>query len=315
MKSKMVVILGPTASGKTRLAALLADKIDGEIISADSRQVYRKMDLGTGKDLDDYFVDGRQIHVHLINIVDAGEKYDLFRYKNDVDQAIELIRKGNKLPILCGGSGMYIEAALGLYELPTTKIQPVELKELENKTEQELTTLLMSLRTLHNTTDLLDRNRIIKAIEIALTKRNANITSINRENKNTDYDNLPITNLIYGVKISREIVRERITMRLDKRIKEGLIDEVKALINEGVPLETLNYYGLEYRYVSLYLTEQLTFNDMFNKLNIAIHQFAKRQMTWFRRMEKRGIKINWLPPDPEVFINSIIRDLQANAES
>ncbi len=315
MNNKMVVILGPTASGKTRLAALLAAKVDGEIISADSRQVYRHMDLGTGKDLEDYYVDGKKIETHLIDVVNAGEKYDLFNYRKDFETALNTIVSKNKLPIVCGGSGMYIEAALGLYDLPEAGPDETFKEKLDKLSNEELIKILTDMKLVHNTTDLLERDRLIRAIEVAKAKDHSKLPDSENNKLDGIYDHEPATNLIYGVSLPREVIRERITSRLQKRLEVGLVAEVEALIKQGVPIETLNYYGLEYRYISLYLTGQLSFDQMFTKLNTAIHQFAKRQMTWFRRMEKRGINITWLQPETDVFIDRIVADLNKLSES
>lgn len=300
----MVVILGPTATGKTRIAALLANAVNGEIISADSRQVYKKMDIGTGKDLEDYIVNGREIKAHLIDVVSAGEKYDVFRFKNDFESAYKLITAKDKIPILCGGSGMYLESALGLYDLKKAETDTIKRIELEQMNNVELISLLKSLKIIHNTTDLTDRDRLIRAVEIALASEKVSGTV-----RESMYDNLPSTQFIYGIDLPRNVIKERIQSRLEKRLNNGMIEEVQKLMNEGVPTETLYYYGLEYRYISCYLSGEMSFTDMFNKLNIAIGQFAKRQMTWFRRMEKRGIKITWLQPDPDLFIKKVMNDI------
>ncbi len=310
MKKKMVVITGPTATGKTRLAALLANEVNGEIISADSRQIYRHMDIGTGKDLDDYIVNGNKIKAHLIDIADAGERYSLFRYKNDFQNAFEDITGRDKLPIVCGGSGMYIETALGLYNLPEVNEEPVFREQIQSKSDDELIELLKSYGKIHNTTDIKDRERLIRALEIATAKNRKDDLNI-LEDASNKYDYEPCTDLIYAVELPRQVIRDRITERLNKRLKEGLIDEVRSLIDTGVDFETLNYYGLEYRFISLYLRGDLKIDEMTLKLNTAIHQFAKRQMTWFRRMEKRGIRIKWLAPDPDSFIHEIITALKA----
>ncbi len=313
MKRKMIVILGPTATGKTRLAALLADKINGEIISADSRQIYRKMDIGTGKDIADYIVGGKVIKAHLIDIANAGEKYSLYRYYHDFQIAYEEIIAYNKVPIVCGGSGMYLEAALGLYNLNEVEESPDIRAQLVQKSDDELITMLKNISTVHNTTDTKDRIRLIRALEIAISNsKNGAKTLLPNDGIKDKYDNEPCTNLVYGVDLPREIVRERITKRLNNRLKEGLIEEVQTLLDQGIDYETLNYYGLEYRFVSLYLKGDLSYDEMVLKLNTAIHQFAKRQMTWFRRMEKRGIPIIWLPPEIETFISRIVDDLNFN---
>lgn len=309
MNKPMIVLLGPTASGKTRIASMLAKEIGGEIISADSRQIYRGMDIGTGKDLDDYVVEGQRIKAHLVDIADAGEQYSLYRYKEDFEKAFQDITDRNKFPIICGGSGMYIETALGLYDLKEVKENADFRREISNKTDEELIEQLKSLRPVHNTTDIKERSRLIRALEIALAEAYPETPDTTSQQSAdevvTVYDFKPRTNLIFGLDVPRQIIRERITDRLKKRLETGLIEEVQRLHLEGVSYEALKYYGLEYKYITLYLEKSLSFNEMFNQLNTAIHQFAKRQMTWFRRMEKRGIQITWLPNDAEMVIKTI----------
>lgn len=296
--NKMIVILGATATGKTKLAARLTSKINGEIISADSRQVYRGMDIGTGKDLADYTVDGKQVKAHLVDIVDAGQRYSMFQFKKDFDEAYNDIINRNKVPIVCGGSGMYIESALGLYNLAEVK-KDHELRErLESLTDEELIDRLNRLKVVHNNSDFTDRERLIRAIEIASqSTREGDIKE--------GYDNKPATDLIFGIQLDRTEIRNRISSRLEARLKEGLIDEVKLLLEKGISSEDLLYYGLEYKYVTLYLTGKLTYEEMYRLLNTAIHQFAKRQMTWYRRMEKRGINIHWVSGTIEEMIDQI----------
>ncbi len=279
----MITVLGPTAIGKTRLAALIADALNGEIISADSRQVYRKMNIGTGKDYEDYIVNGKTIKVHLVDIVDPGTEYNVFRFVEDFNIAYNSIVNNNKLPVLCGGSGLYIEAVIKDYYLPEVPINYELRKKLENKSQEELVQILKSLKKNHNTTDFTDKNRTIKAIEIAEYLKS-----------NPDYKNLGKNSLIIGITADRTFIKEKISNRLQKRIQQGLIDEVQQLITSGITYEQLYYYGLEYRYIALYLQNKLSYSEMFAKLNIAINQFAKKQMTWFRRMEKNNIKIHWL---------------------
>ena len=291
---RMITILGPTASGKTPLAAALAAEIGGEIISADSRQVYRRMDIGTGKDLADYTVSQRdgsfEIPYHLIDIREPGTKYNLFEYQQDFFDAYEDIRSRGAVPILCGGTGLYIEAVLKGYHLsPVPQNQPLR-DSLEGKSLAELTQMLTDLKAktgsnMHNTTDVDSCQRAIRAIEIE---------TYNLENPTPRRELPPVDSLIIGVNIDRELRREKITRRLKARLDEGMVDEVKALLDEGIPAEDLIYYGLEYKFVTEYLTGQLTYDEMFSRLEIAIHQFAKRQMTWFRGMERRGFKINWI---------------------
>ena len=292
---KMITILGPTASGKTPLAAALAAEIGGEIISADSRQVYRRMDIGTGKDLADYTVshcDGRPsvIPYHLIDIREPGTKYNLFEYQQDFFDAYEAIRSRGAVPILCGGTGLYIEAVLKGYHLSPVPQNQTLRDALEGKSLAELTQMLKEQKTktgsnMHNTTDVDSCQRAIRAIEIE---------TYNIDHPTPRRELPPVESLIIGVNIDRELRREKITRRLKARLEEGMVEEVRGLLDEGIPAEDLIYYGLEYKFVTEYLTGQLTYDEMFSRLEIAIHQFAKRQMTWFRGMERRGFKINWI---------------------
>lgn len=286
----MITILGPTACGKTSVATQLAALLDGEIISADSRQVYSRMDIGTGKDLDDYTVEGKRIPYHLIDIVEPGTKYSVYRYQHDFLEAYEDITARGVTPILCGGSGLYVESVLRGYRLMPVPQNP-ELRELlKDKTLAELTAILEELKrknggVMHNSTDVDTTKRAIRAIEIeecySHTPMDAN-----------DFPKIEST--IVGITVDRDIRRQRITERLKQRLDGGMVDEVKGLIAEGIHPEDLIYYGLEYKFITLYVIGQLTYDEMFSQLNIAIHQFAKRQMTWFRGMERRGVKINWI---------------------
>lgn len=304
---KMITILGPTASGKTPLAARLAAEIGGEIISADSRQVYRRMDIGTGKDLADYTVETLQgerhavrIPYHLIDIREPGTKYNLFEYQQDFFDAYEDIRSRGAVPILCGGTGLYIEAVLKGYKLSPVP-QNQELRDrLEGKSLAELTQMLTELKArnhsnMHNTTDVDSCQRAIRAIEIE---------TYNLEHPMPKRELPSVDSIIIGVNIDRELRREKITRRLKARLEEGMVEEVRALLDEGIPSEDLTYYGLEYKFVTEYLTGKLSYDEMFKRLEIAIHQFAKRQMTWFRGMERRGFTIHWidatLPMDDKV---------------
>ena len=291
---KMITILGPTASGKTPLAAALAYQIGGEIISADSRQVYRRMDIGTGKDLADYrlVVDGSAIDIpyHLIDICEPGTKYNLFQYQQDFFDAYQDIRSRGVVPVLCGGTGLYIEAVLKGYKLSPVPQNPELRARLEGKTLDELTQMLVELKTqngsvMHNKTDVDSCQRAIRAIEIE---------TYNLEHPVPRRELPPVDSLIIGVNIDREARREKITRRLKARLEEGMIDEVKGLMAEGIPAEDLIYYGLEYKFVTEYIVGKTTYDEMFTRLEIAIHQFAKRQMTWFRGMERRGFKIHWI---------------------
>ncbi len=303
----MITILGPTASGKTPLAAALAASLPpaaplgqggscgGEIISADSRQVYRRMDIGTGKDLADYEVRSqksgvKRIPYHLIDIREPGTKYNLFEYQQDFYDAYQAIRSRGAVPILCGGTGLYIEAVLKGYKLSPVPQNQVLRDALADKSLAALTQMLKDLKArtgsnMHNTTDVDSCQRAIRAIEIE---------TYNIDHPTPRRELPPVASLIIGVNIDRELRREKITRRLKARLDEGMIDEVKALLDEGIPAEDLIYYGLEYKFVTEYLTGQLTYDEMFSRLEIAIHQFAKRQMTWFRGMERRGFKIHWI---------------------
>lgn len=285
MKYDLITILGPTASGKTDLAAHLAKEMgDAEIISADSRQVYRGMDIGTGKDLKDYVVDGVEITYHLIDIMDAGEKYNLFQYQQDFWKAYNDITGRGKRAILCGGTGLYIESVLKSYKMVPVPENKELRASLEGKTLEELTEILKTYKNLHNTTDIDTPKRAIRAIEIQ---------SYYKEQRIDERDFPQLTSLTIGVDIDRELRREKITRRLHARLEEGMVEEVRKLL-EKVPAEDLLYYGLEYKYLTLYVTGQLSYEEMVRQLEIAIHQFAKRQMTWFRGMEKRGTEILWL---------------------
>ncbi len=283
---KMITILGPTASGKTPVAARLAAEIGGEIISADSRQVYRRMDIGTGKDLEDY----GEVPYHLIDICEPGTKYNLFEYQQDFYDAYLDIQGRGAVPILCGGTGLYIEAVLKGYKLSPVP-QNQELRDsLEGKSLEELTEMLVKLKAqngsnMHNKTDVDSCQRAIRAIEIE-TYNIAHPTPL-RELP-------PVDSLIIGIDIDRELRREKITRRLKARLDNGMVEEVRALLNEGIPAEDLIYYGLEYKFLTEFLVGHLSYDEMFSRLEIAIHQFAKRQMTWFRGMERRGFKINWI---------------------
>ncbi len=285
MKYNLVTILGPTATGKTQLATALAARIDGEIISADSRQIYRGMDIGTGKDLGEYVVDGKPIPYHLIDIVDAGYKYNVFEYQRDFLKAFESVNQRGHLPILCGGTGLYIEAVLNGYKLLAVPDNQLLREQLATKTLDELTSILSGYKTLHNQTDVDTVKRAIRAIEIEAYYQT-------HEEEAVEYPELK--SLIIGVGIDREVRREKITTRLKARLNEGMIDEVKMLLDSGIQPDDLIYYGLEYKFVTNYLLGKLTFDELFTQLEIAIHQFAKRQMTWFRGMERRGFTIYWL---------------------
>ena len=285
MKYDLITILGPTASGKTLLATALADKLGTEIISGDSRQVYRRMDLGTGKDLADYTIEGRSVPYHLIDIVEPGYKYNVFEYQRDFLKAYESIVAKDKLPVLCGGTGMYIESVLKGYRLLPVPENPELRASLEGKSLEELTRILEGYKKLHNSTDVDTAKRAIRAIEIEEYYKQQPL----------EYREFPsLKSLIIGVDIDRELRREKITRRLKQRLDEGMVDEVRGLLAEGISAENLIYYGLEYKFLTQYAIGELTYEEMFHQLETAIHQFAKRQMTWFRGMERRGFVIHWL---------------------
>lgn len=285
MNDDLITILGPTASGKTDLAAHLAYDLQTEIISADSRQVYRGMDLGTGKDLEDYVVKGKQIPYHLIDICDAGFKYNLFMYQQDFLNVYQDMVGRNLLPILCGGTGLYIESVLKGYRMIPVPENPELRASLEGKPLDELARILSGYKTLHNTTDVDTPKRAIRAIEIGEYYRTHPVQ---------EREFPEIHPLIIGVNIDRELRREKITNRLKQRLDHGMLDEIRGLLDAGVHPDDLIYYGLEYKYLTLYVIGKLSYEEMFSQLEIAIHQFAKRQMTWFRGMERRGFLIHWI---------------------
>lgn len=287
---RLITILGPTASGKTELAAHLAVIMDGEVISADSRQVYRRMDIGTGKDLADYSVDGKLVPYYLIDICEPGTKYNLFQYQQDFLKAYEDITARGRQPILCGGTGLYIESVLKGYALSPVPQNPTLRAELEGKSLEELTAILTSLKqqtgtTMHNTTDVDTAQRAIRAIEIE--EYNLHTPMPKRQFPQIPY-------IIIGVNIDRDQRREKITRRLKARLDEGMVEEIKGLLDSGIAAEDLTYYGLEYKYVTEYVIGKTSYEEMYRGLEIAIHQFAKRQMTWFRGMERRGFTIHWI---------------------
>ena len=281
----LLCIVGPTASGKTNLAVRLAAAFGGEIISADSRQVYRGMDIGTGKDLDEYVWEGKKIPYHLIDIAEAGAKYNVFEYQNDFLKVWEDCRKREVFPVLCGGSGLYVEAVLKGYKLLAVPVNEELRASLEGLTLPELTQRLATYKKLHNTTDVDTVKRAVRAIEIEEYY-------LTHPYEEKDFPEL--RSLTVGVDVSREVRRERITARLHARLQQGMVEEVKRLLDSGIKPEDLIYYGLEYKYLTLYLTGELGYEEMVEKLNVAIHQFAKRQMTWFRKMERDGFHIHWL---------------------
>ena len=291
----LITILGPTASGKTTLATALAAELGAEIISADSRQIYREMNLGTGKDLSEYTVNGHPVPYHLIDIAEPGYKYNVFEYQRDFLQAYQDMRKRGLLPILCGGTGMYLESVLKGYRLLPVPENPELRAKLAGKSLAELTAILATYKKLHNSTDVDTAKRAVRAIEIEeyyLTQ-------------DAEARSFPsINSLIVGIDIDRELRRAKISCRLKERLEKGMVDEVRRLLDEGIPPEDLIYYGLEYKFLTLYVIGQLSYDEMFRGLETAIHQFAKRQMTWFRGMERRGFSIHWidaaLPMDVKV---------------
>ncbi len=281
----LITIIGPTAGGKTSVAAELAYLIDGEIISGDSRQVYRGMSIGTGKDLNDYVVNGRKIPYHLIDIVEPGYKLNVFEFQQHFLNAYNDITTRKKMPILCGGSGLYVEAAIKGYKLIAVPVNSELRQALSSKSLEELEIILSSYKKLHNKTDIDTKKRAIRAIEIE---------DYYSRNTTTDLNYPHFKNLIIGIVFPRDVQRKRITQRLKQRLGEGMIDEVHNLISSGISPDDLIYYGLEYKWITKFVIGEISYNDMFNGLNIAIHQFAKRQLTWFRRMERNGFPIHWI---------------------
>lgn len=285
MQNNLLVVLGATATGKTSLAVHLAKEFQGEIISADSRQIYRGMDLGTGKDIEEYVVDGVSIPYHLIDIADAGYKYNVYEFQRDFVKAFEQISAKNKMPVVCGGTGMYLEAALKGYKLIAVPKDQHFRDELELKGLGELELILSTYKKVHNNSDLETKKRAIRAIEIE--RYYASHPQIEM-----DYPDL--NPLLIGIKFDRENRRKRITQRLKERLKSGMVEEVESLLKSGISPEDLIYYGLEYKFLTQYVIGELTYDEMFSRLEVAIHQFAKRQMTWFRKMERSGANIHWL---------------------
>ena len=281
----LVTVLGHTAAGKTAFAAHLADRLEGEIISADSRQVYRGMDIGSGKDYKDYLVMDHQVPVHLIDILDAGYEYNVYLFKRDFLRVYTDISERGMMPVLCGGSGLYIESVLRNYRLLNVPLNSILREELANKSIEELVEILKLHGPLHNITDTSNRKRMIRAIEISRYQSGQLQDS---------EDERELNPLVLGIRFDRDIRRQRITIRLRERMEEGMVEEVEGLLRSGIPAEKFDYYGLEYRFVCKYIQEELGYEEMFKRLNTAIHQFAKRQMTYFRGMERKGIAIHWL---------------------
>lgn len=282
MNNKLITILGPTAVGKTRFAVQLANKFNGEIISADSRQVYIGMDIGTGKDLNDYYIDGKKINYHLIDVVKPHCEFNLYLFTQLFNSAYKEIIGNSKIPFLVGGTALYLNSILSKYKLSKVDFNSPRFAVLEEKSEDELKEILLDINPKqHNITDLVDKERIIKAIIIA-------------EQSESEGNTLELEHLVIGINEDREIVKKRIRERLKKRLQEGMIEEAKTLLNSGVSHEKLRFFGLEYKFLSMYLKSELNYNDMYQKLASAIIQFSKRQMTWYRKMEREGVKINWL---------------------
>ncbi len=288
MENKLITILGTTATGKTKLAASLAAIIGGEVISADSRQVYRGMDIGSGKDITEFNVNGIEIPYHLIDIVDPGYEYNVYEYQNDFFKAYKQIIKNNNIAIIAGGTGMYIESVLKGYRMAKVNTNEALRLQLHKKTDKELQEILFERRVPHNTTDLNDRERAYRAIEIE---------EYYKKHPELLIDVPKIESINYGIRYDRQEIRNRITDRLDQRLNEGMIDEVDNLINSGLEPNKLKFYGLEYKFVTQYVMKEIEYGEMFSGLNTAIHQFAKRQETWWRRMEKNGTKIIWINGD------------------
>lgn len=284
-KYDLLFITGPTASGKTKLAANIAYKLKGEVISADSRQVYRRMNLGTGKDYSEYLINNTRVPVHLIDIVDPGYKYNLFEYQRDFRKVYETLKDRSIFPVACGGSGMYIDSIITGYKMYEVPPDSGLRARLEKKSMEELTEILSTFKTLHNITDIDTKKRLIRAIEIE---------HFNKSVRHKQSVFPALNSLIVGVMVDREVRRKRISERLIRRLREGMVEEVKGLLEDGIRKEVLIYYGLEYKYITYYLNGQLDFNSMVKSLETAIHQFAKRQMTWFRGMERKGVKIHWI---------------------
>ncbi len=291
IKYDLITVLGPTACGKTRFAACLSEKIGGEIISADSRQVYKRMTLGTGKDFNDYIVNGNMVPYHLVDILEPGEKYNVFEFQQDFMRVLHGIKKRENIPILCGGTGLYIDAVTQGYKLfPVPRNEKLR-EELSTRSLVELTAMLLKYKKLHNKTDIDNKERAVRAIEIEEYYLSHPEHSLNYPSFNP---------IFIGIVFGRDIIRQRITQRLMDRLKMGMIEEVRNLLDEGIKPEDLIYYGLEYKFITLYLTGELTYDVMVKKLNTAIHQFAKRQMTWFRKMQREGTKIHWLDEESDM---------------
>jgi len=303
MAKNLIVILGPTASGKTHLAAKLAYDLHGEIISADSRQVYKNMNIGTGKDLSEFVINNRIIPYHIIDIIEPEDEFNLFEFQKRFYSVFNNLQEKKMLPVLVGGTGLYLESVLCDYDMPEAPINEEQRNNLHRKTKDELQKILWQLKPqMHNRTDLDDPERIIRAVEIEIARCDA---KKNRQEKPE------IDSAVFGIRWERALLRQRITKRLEERLEEGMVEEVSGLHSTGLSWARLESFGLEYRFISQYLKKKITFDEMKNKLNIAIHQFAKRQETWFRRMEKKGLVINWLSGDDYPLLKeSVIKYLQ-----
>ncbi len=283
--NNLITILGPTATGKTSLAAALANLIGGEIISADSRQVYRGMDIGTGKDLGDFVIDGKPIPYHLIDIHDPGYEFNIFEFQKHFVDVFQIIEKNENIPIMCGGSGMYLDSILRTYEMKEAPVNKALRDELNLLTDKQLLARLKSQSSIHNTTDTLNHERLVRAIEINETSNSLKqTTSLLKKIKSVNF----------GIRFERQQIRERITERLETRLEDGMLNEIQTLLKKGITEEDLVFYGLEYRWLTLHAVGKISYDEMFDQLNTAIHQFAKKQMTWFRRMEKKGVHIFWI---------------------
>lgn len=303
-KPDIITILGPTAVGKTRLAALLADKLDSAVFSADSRQVYRQMNLGTGKDYADYEVNGKTVPNYLLDIADPGTEFNIFAFSRQFYSDFNRFHNTDKIPVFCGGSGMYLETILCNRHLPEVPVNEMLRNRLSENDDSELAAILSGYRKQHNSTDNSDRNRLIRAIEIADFI----------ENHQSDSKDPDLKSAVFGISCDRDILKKRITARLKQRLNEGMIEEVKALLEQGITKEQLLFYGLEYKYLTLYISGELRYNDMLQKLNSAIHQFAKRQMTFFRHLEKNGMQIYWLESEQTMDnkLNQIVEILRTD---
>jgi len=296
MKEKLIVILGPTAVGKTRFAVSLANKFNGEIISADSRQVYKRMNIGTGKDLNDYRINNRKIPYHLIDVIEPSEEFDLFHFQKLFRGTLKKIISQKHIPFLVGGTGLYIHSILKNYQLLEAEFNSSRQLELESLSVEELKSLVITIRPdTHNTTDLIEKKRMIKSILISEQKKSV-----------AEKNDLDLMAFVIGLKDDLETIKANITNRLKKRFENGMIDEVEELISSGITYEKLNFFGLEYKFIGRYIRGDLNYNDMFQKLNSSIHKFAKRQMTWFRKMEREGIDIHWIDKGKENDINPLI---------